>query len=99
VFCGIPDVVLSPPEPVECGEGVGRSLGAALVAAGVIVSVLTLLFPFDFLAVICILFVGGFLVVVGFAMILSPGPSIAYRPDIRAADYALREKHYPRKPR
>lgn len=81
------------------GESVGRSLGAALVAAGVIVSVLTLLVSFDFLAVTCILVVGGFLVILGFAMILSPGPSLALQPTIRAADYALREKPKTRKPR
>ncbi len=76
-----------------------KGLGAALVVAGVIVSVLTPLVPLDFLTFACIVVVGVFLVILGFAMILSPGPSIDYLPDITAADYALREKHYPRKPR
>jgi len=85
------------PEPVVYGESVGRSLGAALVAAGAVMSVLTLLVPLDSVSVSCILIAGALLVVLGFAMILGLlGTSTGQRPDVLAADYALREKSYPR---
>ena len=76
-----------------------RSLGAAFVAAGVTMSVLTLFLSLDFSALTCLLVAGGLLVFLGIAVMLSPGPSVAYQSDITAADYALREKHETRKPR